>query len=131
MNKSKGTEEGVSLLLSTVRMGFTQSLEIINLSLSPRGRRRACRGEGGVGAGQGRHDQHHGGPEEVQGGRVQEEEGGEAEDVHYQHGGFGGSLEIHTSSTPTFHTSSGRKPKPMYFKKKCGNVVSSLTGWYR
>ena len=82
--------------------------------------------EGGVGTGRGRHDQHHGGPEEVQGGRVQEEEGGEAEDVHYQHGGFGGSLEIHTSSRPTFHTSTDRKPKPMYIKKRRGIIPHGL-----
>ena len=76
-------------------------------------------GDGGVGSGQGGNDQHHGGSEEVQGGRVQEEEGGEAEDVHHQPGG---SLIIHTSSRPTFHTGAGRNPKPMYFKKKRGII---------
>ena len=54
-------------------------------------------GDGGVGAGRGGHDQHRAGPGEGQGGRVQEEEGGEAGDVHHQHGG---SLEIQTSSKP-------------------------------
>ena len=80
-------------------------------------------GDGGVGAGRGGHDQHRAGPGEGQGGRVQEEEGGEAGDVHHQHGG---NLEIQTSSRPTFHTSSSKKPKPMYFKKKRGIIPDGL-----
>ena len=57
-------------------------------------------GEGGVGAGRGGHDQHHAGPDGVQGGRVQEEVGGEADDIHP----LVEELFIHTSTRPTFQT---------------------------
>ena len=70
------------------------------------GRVVAPSGEGGVGAGRGGHDQHHAGPEGVQGGRVREEGGGNADDVHP----LVEELMIHTSSRLTFQTSTSKKP---------------------
>ena len=80
-------------------------------------------GDGGVRDGRGRHDQHHVGQEGATGGRVPGGAGGEADDVHPRKDG----LEIQTSSrTTTVQTSTSRKPKPMYFRKKRNIIPDGL-----
>ena len=73
-------------------------------------------GDGGVRDGRGRHDQQ--GQEGATGGA-----GGEADDVHPRKDG----LEVQTSSrTTTVQTSTSRKPKPMYFRKKQNIIPDGL-----